>query len=443
MSILDELAATAYNLVLDLFPINRSITGEGFLESLKYIASRTSCLSIHSVPSGTQAYDWTVPLEWSISSAYIEDSHGKRILDFRDNNLHVVGYSVPVSTTITGKVLLEHVHSLPEQANAIPYVTSYYKEYWGYCMTHSLKESLSEDEYYSVNISSTLKQGYMHYGEAVIGSEGTDVEEILFSTYLCHPSMANNELSGPAVALALIRYLEPYSGLLTKRYRFLFLAETIGSVYYISRNLDMLKSSVSAGYVITCVGDERAFSFLPSRSGNTLSDIVARYVFDSLSIKPIEYTWLERGSDERQFCAPGVDLPIASIMRSKYGEYPEYHTSLDLPGSVVTLEGLKGSINLYSTIISAIEVNAVYQCTITCEPMLSKRDLYETISTLSSSQNSRLLLNILTYSDGSLDLLQLSSKLSVRLQELYEAHELLESFGLISRVSPAARAPVI
>lgn len=393
-----------YTLAKQMFPICRSITGNGFRESLNIIRESVPDIKIFEVPSGTQVFDWTVPKEWNIKDAYIETLDGNKIIDFNVCNLHVLGYSLPIDEIITKDILLEHIHTLPDQLDWIPYVTSYYKERWGFCMSEKQKRNLHEDKYHVV-IDSTLELGSLTYGELVIHGETKD--EILITTYLCHPSMANNELSGPVVWAELINYVK---SLKNRRYsyRFLINPETIGSITYISKNLDVLKKNVKAGFVLSCVGDERAYSFVSSRKGNTLADKVAKNVLAHHAPNYINYTFLDRGSDERQFCSPHVDLPVCGICRSKYGEYPEYHTSADNM-DLISPEGLQGSYELMCKIINALEYNYKYCIICNCEPQLGKRGLYPTLSEKNNYNSVLLLTNLIAYADGNSDLVDISN----------------------------------
>ncbi len=410
----------------DLFPICRALTGNGVRETLAYIGGIVPSLTVHEVPSGTEAFDWTVPNEWNIRGAYIEDEHGNRIVDFARNNLHVVGYSTPVDEWMPLDELQPHLHSLPDQPGAIPYVTSYYVRRWGFCLPHAQRETLADGNYHVV-IDSTLEPGSLTYGEVLI--PGREEKEIFLSTYICHPSMANNELSGPVVTTALARWI----GSLPDRrfsYRIVFIPETIGAIVYISRHLEELRRRVIAGYVVTCVGDDRAYSLLHSRSGDTLADRAAKLVLRRHAPDLVEYSYLDRGSDERQYCSPGVDLPVASIMRTRYNSYPEYHTSLD-DLNLVTPSGLEGGFDALRKTIELIERNHVYQVTAPCEPQLGKRGLYPTLSTRGAGFLVRSMTNMLAYADGTRDLVDLAGHIGVSADEAVETAQKLAAAGLL------------
>jgi len=400
--------------IKDLFPINRSITGNGVRETLTYLQNIIPDLKILSVPSGTQVYDWEVPEEWIINKAYITDENGKIIVDIKDNNLHIVGYSEPIDEWMTLEELQKHLHSIPNQPDAIPYITSYYKKYWGFCLSENNRLKLKKGKYHVV-IDSSFITGVLNYGELIIPGELQ--EEILLSTYICHPSMANNELSGPVVSTAIAQWIIQ---LLNRKYtyRFIFIPETIGSITYIYFNYNHLRKYTKAGYQLTCIGDERCYSFLPSRIGNTLSDKVALHILKHIDPNFIKYTFLSRGSDERQFCSPGIDLPIASIMRSKYGEYPEYHTSLD-DLNLVTANGLDSSLNVLKKVIETIEINCIPIVTVYCEPQLGKRGLYPTLSSSTSKQTEvKTMMNLIAYSDGINTLLDIAEIIDVPIWEI-------------------------
>jgi len=426
LSVAKTLGETMHAWARDIFPICRSITGPGVRETLNYLSQLLPGLTIHNVPSGTQAFDWTVPDEWTIREAWIEDPAGNRIVDFRNNNLHVVGYSEPVHLLLTLDELQEHLHSIPDQPNAIPYVTSYYQGRWGFCLTHKQREKLPSG-HYKVVIDSCIAPGVLNYGELIIESDSD--QEIFLSTYICHPSMANNEISGPVVVAALSKWL---ASLPRRRftYRIVFIPETIGSLVYLSKHLDHLKRYVVAGFNVTCVGDERAYSYLPSRAGNTLSDKVAVHVLKHIDPNFKRYTWLDRGSDERQYCAPGIDLPIASIMRSKYGEYSEYHTSLD-DLTFISPQGLEGGFEAIRTAIEVLEANCKPKATVLGEPQLGKRGLYPTLSLKSPSLDVRILMDLLTYADGEHDLIEIAEILGIHIKELNPIVNNLVEYGLL------------
>lgn len=416
--------------VRDLFPIGRSITGDGFRQTLSYLQGLLPGMTIHEVPSGTAAFDWTVPDEWNIREAYIEDLAGNRLIDYANHNLHIVGYSEPVDRELDRDELELHLHSLPEQPDAIPYVTSYYRRTWGFCLTQQQRDSLGPGPF-RVVIDSTLAPGSLTYGELII--PGRVNEEVLLSTYACHPSMANNELSGPVVTTALARWLQ---SLPTRwyTYRIVFLPETIGSITYLSRNLAQLQDRVRAGWVLTCIGDDRAYSLLPSRYGETLADRVSDAVTREIDGPWHRYTFLDRGSDERQYCSPGVDLPVASLMRSKYGTYPEYHTSLD-DLSFVTPSGLQGGLDMMTTAIRILEGNRVWRSKFPCEAQLGPRGLYPTISTPTSGYAVRDMMNVLAYLDGTNDAIQVAAICGLKVSEVIRLAQAFEDAGVVEDVT--------
>jgi len=419
-----------HQFALQLFNINRSITGEGVRDTLGQIKGHLPELKIKSVASGVSVFDWTVPKEWHVSKAYIIAPNGKKICDFENNNLHLVSYSIPFKGDVSLDELQNHLYSLPEQLDAIPYITSYYKERWGFCISQRERNELEEGDY-KVVIESVLFDGQLNYGELII--KGNSDEEIFLSTYICHPSMANNELSGPTVLTFLAKWLCEQTSL-KHTYRIIFIPETIGSISYLSIHHEELKKKVKAGFNVSCVGDNRAYSYLPSRSGNTVSDYVAKHVLNWIDPDYIAYSWKDRGSDERQYCAPGIDLPIASIMRSKYGEYPEYHTSLDNLSDVVTPEGLNGGYWALRRAIEVLENNEKYQVNVLGEPQMGKRGLYPTISTKESGEEVRVMMDLITYCDGNYTILEIAEEIDVPCWELYELVEKLCQHNLISVV---------
>ncbi len=416
-----------YSLARRLFPICRSLTGDGVRETLS-ILREIIPIETHEVPSGTQAFDWEIPPEWNIRDAYIKDDTGKRVVDFAESNLHVVGYSIPFEGRLSLQELNEHLYSLPEQPDLIPYITSYYSPRWGFCLTHRQRETLAEGTY-EVCVDSTLEPGSLTYADLLI--KGSSDRQILISTYVCHPSMANNELSGPIVATFLARQLLELKNL-RYSYRFVFAPETIGSIVYLSKHLEELREKVIAGYVVTCAGDPGPFSYLQTPNGDSLVDKVTKHVLENSGEEYMLYDFLTRGSDERQYCSPGVNLPIGSLMRTKYGEYP-YHTSGDNL-SFVTAGGLAGSLALYGRCLETIEQNATYRVTVCGEPQLSKRGLYPTLSTKESGKLVRRMMNLLAFSDGSRDLLSVAERIGEPVWELFPIVDRMLEHDLLERV---------
>ena len=384
-------------------------------------------LQIHEVPSGSQVFDWTVPDEWNITEARLTGPDGEVIADFSYSNLHVVGYSEPVDLMLPLEELQEHLHSRPDLPEAIPYVTSYYARRWGFCLKHSVRQKLKPGMYHAV-IKSTLAPGHLTYGELVL--PGKSDKEVFLSTYVCHPSMANNELSGPVVATALARWLLAAPRHYT--YRIVFVPETIGSITYLSRNYQQLRERVIAGFNLTCLGDDRAYSYLPSRKGDTLADRVALHVLRHFAPDFVSYTYHDRGSDERQYCAPGIDLPLCSVMRTKYHVFPEYHTSLD-DCSLVTEKGLQGGFEIMRKILEALEENATYQCRVLCEPQLGRRGLYPTLSTrYSCTDQVDLMMDLLAYADGTMTLLDEAEAVGADIFRCSAVMRQLEEQGVVS-----------
>ena len=369
-----------YKIGKKIFFINRSITGKGVKKTLSIFKKEIKKLKIKKIKCGTKVFDWKIPPEWNVEEAYIKDKFGKKIIDIKNNNLHLVGYSTPTRSILKKKNLLKRIHSIKKQPNAIPYLTSYYKKYWGFCETHKKKREIeknyNDNDKFFIKINSKFnKKGSLTYGELII--PGKSKKEILISTYICHPQMANNEISGPLVSLALANYFSRKRN--QKTLRFLFLPETIGSIAYINKNLYSLKQNVIAGYVLSCVGDEKSYSLLKTKYPYSISNLAAQEAFKTLKVKYKTYSFLKRGSDERQFNSPKIDLPIASIMRTKYGEFPEYHTSLD-DFNLVTINGLNGAYKVVKKTIDILMKKIIPVSKIICEPQLSKKKLYETLN---------------------------------------------------------------
>ncbi len=413
-----------------LWPLNRSITGNGVNQTLKILKSYNNKLKIIKFKSGKKVFDWTIPNEWEVHEAWIKDENGKKIINFEDNNLHLVGYSSPIKKKLLLKQFKDKLHFHEKQPDAIPYVTSYYKKDWGFCLTYKQLKKMDNKKKYEIFINSKLKKGFLNCAEIYL--PGRSKKEILFSTYICHPSMANNELSGPILSIFLSQWLKSKKNRKWS-YRFIFVPETIGSIAYLSKNFQKLKKNVIGGYVLTCLGDERSYSFLPSKFKYSISDKIARHVLKKNVKSYEEYSWLESRSDEIQFCSPGIDLPIASLMRTKYGEYPEYHTSLDTFGKVVTLNGLKGSLKLLKKIVNEFEISNFPIANFKCEPQLGKKGLYPNLSKKNTIKlDTRLIQYFLSYSDGQNSIIDIAKKCKVPYSKILKIEKILKKKKLIS-----------
>ena len=423
-----------HRLASELWPINRSITGDGNRETLAIIKKHLPALKIFEVPTGTKVFDWTIPNEWRARNAWIKTPTGERICDFSKNNLHLVGYSTPIAETMSLEKLSKHLHSLPDQPTAIPYITSYYKERWGFCISEDQRQTLPEGDY-EVFIDSELFEGSLTYGELLV--KGSTDREVFLSTYICHPSMANNELSGPTVTTFLAKWIE---GLTHRRYsyRIIFIPETIGSLTYLSRHLVDMQNKVFAGFVVNCVGDDRAYSFVPSRNGSTISDIVGKHVLKWIDSTFKAYKWTDRGGDERQYCAPHVDLPIAVLMRSAPAKYEEYHTSLDDLVNVVTPSGLEGGYHLFQRTLEAIEKNLYPSVKVFGEPQLGKRGLYPDLGTKNFGDDVHLLLDFISWSDGQHSIIDIAEICEVPVWDLYPLVERLVEHNLVELLDSQA-----
>lgn len=425
-----------YGWMRAMWDFPRSITGQGLRDTLHFIGERVPGLRLHSVPSGTRVGDWIVPPEWNISEAYLENAEGQRIVDFADCNLHVVGYSTPVDEWLTREQLEPHLHSISEVPEAIPYVTSYYEPRWGFCLSAMQRAGLGNGPFHAV-IRSQLEPGHLDFADMII--PGETPEEVFLTTYVCHPSMANNELSGPVVLTALAQWL---LRLHHRRYtyRLYWGPETIGAITYLHYFAEELRAQVRAGWVLTCMGDDRTYSFLPSRSGGTLADRSSLLALREAGVNFESYRFASRGSDERQWCWPSVDLPVCSLMRSKYGTYPEYHTSLDNL-DFVSPSGLAGSLSLMTKVIEMVEENAFPTSTTLGEPQLGRRNLYPTLGTRHMSHNpGRNFLELLSLADGSRDFIEICSAMGSPFHEVVRDFRLLEQFGVV-RLTPSKPTP--
>lgn len=417
-----------------LTKFNRSITGKETLKLLNVIKKEFKTFKIYKIRSGKKVFDWKIPNEWNVKEAYIIDKFNEKIIDLKNNNLHLVGYSEPINKILNKKKLLPYLHSLPNQPSAIPYVTSYYRKNWGFCITENqkkkIKKKYSSNDKFRIFINSSFnKNGNLNYGELVL--KGKSKQEILISTYICHPSMANDELSGTIVSLSLIKYFQNFKNL-SKTLRFIFVPETIGSIAFLYKNINELKSKTVAGYNITCIGDERTHSCIFSKYKNTQSDDALIKAYKKLKIKYKEYSFLKRGSDERQFNSPGIELPIASVFRSKYGEFPEYHTSLD-NFNLVTKKGLIGGYKVVKTAIEIVLKKNIPTSLFKCEPQMSKRGLYPSISkkNTKSIKIVKNYMNFLQYADGKNDLENISKIIKLKKGAVLNIYKLLKKKGII------------
>lgn len=414
-----------------LWPICRSLTGEGNRQTLK-ILSELIELQIKEVPSGTTCFDWTVPPEWRVQNAWIKNSKGELIVDFQVNNLHLLGYSEPFYGLLSYEQLLPHLYSLPEQPDLIPYVTSYYKKRWGFCLTHTQLMTLDRNEMYEVLVDTSFNEegGFMTVGEAVIPGQ-TD-KEILFSTYICHPSLANNELSGPLVTAMLYKLLKEKQEM-KYTYRFIFIPETIGAIYYLSVMGEFWRNKLAGGFVITCIGDNGNFTYKKSRRGAELVDRATSLVLEQTEAEYNLVDFFPTGSDERQYCSPGFNLPVGSLMRTMYGKYPEYHTSEDNK-SFICFNSMEKSVQKLKDIVDAIEYNHKYINTLPfCEPQLGKRGLYPTLGSQKNTEAAiKGMMWILNMSDGENDLFSISTKSQIPLKDLYPIVDRLLENGILS-----------
>ena len=425
-----------YNLAAELFPICRSITGDGVRETLRIIGSYIQCddFRILEIPSGTKVFDWVVPDEWEIRDAYIENEKHERIIDFKSNNLHVVGYSTPVDKWVSLDELKEYIFTQEEQPDIIPYVTSYYSRRCGFCMSANQLNTLPKGKYH-MYIDSELFSGSLTYGELLV--RGQSDKEIFFTTYICHPSMANNECSGPALLTEIIKYVKSMK---ERRYsyRFVFAPETIGAITYLATNdnLNTLKKNVIAGFNLTCVGDNRNYTMIESRRADTLADRVLMTVLDTdekVGCKYKKYDFLGRGSDERQYCSPGVDLPLVTFCRTRFCDYPEYHTSAD-DMSLVTPDGFQGSYDVLKSVIDLVENNYTYKTVFPCEPQLGRYGLYPNVSQKGKKGRAADIQNVLAYLDGYNDVVSVCKTVRSSVGVTLEIINKLKDNDLIEKV---------
>jgi aminopeptidase-like protein len=424
----DRLGREMHAFIADLFPICRSITGEGIRETLRRVGDRVP-IDVHDVPSGTDVLDWTVPREWNIRDAFIKNRRGERVVDFKQSNLHVVNYSVPFSGRLSHAELRPHLFTLPDHPDWIPYRTTYYKDDWGFCLSHRQLESLADDEY-DVCIDSSLRDGHLTYGECYL--EGEEDDEVLFSCHICHPSLCNDNLSGVALAVYLASHLagrrRRYS------YRFLFIPGTIGSITWLAHNEAKLER-VRHGLVIACVGDSGGFTYKKSRQGSAQIDRAVIHVlrhsgraYEVLDFSPYGY-------DERQFCSPGFDLPVGSLTRTPHGRFPEYHTSADNL-EFVTPESLSEALATYLRVVDVLDDNRRYINRYPKgEPRLGRHGIYPTVGGGQLDQDHLAMLWVLNLSDDRHTLLDVADKSGLPFATIRRAAQVLSDHGLLEKSS--------
>jgi aminopeptidase-like protein len=417
-----------FAIVEELFPICRSITGDGLRDSLRRLQQRVP-LELHEVPTGTPIFDWSVPREWNIRDAWIKNSRGAKIVDFRQSSLHVLNYSAPVRRTLSLAELRPHLHTLPEHPDWIPYRTSYYKETWGFCLPHRQLVALSEDRY-EVCIDSSLQPGSLTYGELLIS--GRTDEEVLISAHSCHPSLANDNLSGMSVAAELARHLAQAGGL-RYSYRFLWLPGTVGPIAWLARNEANL-SRIKHGLVLSCLGDRGGFTYKRSRRGAAEIDRACERVLRTSgdTYRALDFT--PHGYDERQYCSPGINLPVGSFMRTQNGMYPQYHTSADNL-DLVQPASLAESLRQLLRVVATLEENRRYRnLSPKCEPQLGRRGLYRTMGGTKNAGFEEALLWVLNFSDGDHALLDIAERSSLPIDQVTAAAAALVQCGLLAEI---------
>jgi aminopeptidase-like protein len=407
-----------------LYPICRSITGNGIRETLRRIHDRIP-LEVTEVPTGTQVFDWTIPDEWNIRDAYIKDASGNRIVNFQSSNLHVVNYSTPVFATLAFAELEKHLHTLPDQPDLIPYRTSYYRNDWGFCLPHNQKLDFKQGSY-EVCIDSTLAPGFLSYGECYLPGESS--EEVLISTHSCHPSLANDNLSGITIAVALAKFLcsrkHRYS------YRFLFAPGTIGAITWLARNRENV-GRIRHGLVLTGIGDSNGFHYKKSRRGNAEIDLAMAHVLRHCNETSEILEFSPYGYDERQYCSPGFNLSVGCLMRSIWGQYPEYHTSADNL-EFIRPEQLAASLRVCIALIDVLEGNRRYQnLSPYCEVQLGKRGLYGSSAGSVNETEISARLWVLNLSDGNHSVLDIAERSGIEFSIVRDSAELLRQNGLL------------
>lgn len=417
----------------ELYPLCRSITGEGLRRTLAAVQDQIP-LQTTEVPTGTPVFDWTVPKEWNIRDAFIKAADGRRVVDFQKCNLHVLNYSTPVDATMPLDELKPHLFTIPEKPDWIPYRTSYYKEDWGFCLSHNQMLAL-EDGVYEVSIDATLEDGHLTYGECYL--PGRSTEEVLISCHACHPSLANDNLSGLSVATFLARFLSGRD--LHYSYRFLFIPGTIGAITWLARNR-VAAERIHHGLVLTCIGDMGRFHYKKSRRGNAEIDRAVIHILTHQVASPEFLEFSPYGYDERQYCSPGFNLPVGCLMRSPWGSFPEYHTSADNLEFIHPAQ-LRESLRVCTAILEVLENNRRYRnLNPYGEPQLGKRNLYHSRGgeAIGAELNARLW--VLNLSDGEHTLLDIAERSHIPFSAISDAADVLKQSGLLSAVSEVGGA---
>jgi aminopeptidase-like protein len=419
------LAGRMQALVERLYPLCRSITGDGVRATLEVLAESIP-LTVHEVPTGTHVLDWAVPKEWNIREAYVADADGRRVIDFAESNLHILGYSVPVRTKMTLAELSVHLHTLPDQPDLVPYRTSYYKEAWGFCLSQNTLDSLSDGEY-EVVIDSTLADGSLTYAEHVIAGQAS--EEVLVSCHVCHPSLANDNLAAIAVAVELAKRLAEAKPHYT--YRFVFAPGTIGAITFLARNADRV-DKIKYGLVLACAGDSGSLTYKRSRRGDAEIDQVTQHVLESSGRPHKIVDFSPYGYDERQYCSPGFNIGVGCLTRTPYGAYPEYHTSGDNPDFVVP-DAMADTLETVWEIFQVLERNRRYlNLRPYGEPQLGNRGLYDSLGGRSDTKQAQLaMLWVLNLSDGEQSLLQIADRAGLPFDVISLAADALRDAGLL------------
>ena len=425
----DLISERMINFAKVLYPHNRSIMGPDIRYCLDKFVELNQEFKKYKFLTGEKVFDWVIPEEWIIRDAYIQHESGKKFAEFKKNNLHLMGYSIPMNKIISKKELLNNIFTLPEAPNSIPYTTSYYEKNWGFCLNYDQFLKLPDGNY-KVFIDAEHKKGELNLIESIIPGESK--KEIFFSSYLCHPSMVNNELSGPVLLNEILNFVKNIKNR-KYTYRFVILPETIGSIAYLSKRYLLLKEVMLCGFNLSCVGDNRNYSHVQSRMGNNLADNALSAAL--LGLENVKtYSFLERGSDERQYCSPGIDLPLCTFCRTKFGCFPEYHTSED-NFNLVTAEGLKGSFKVLRNIIEAFETGLYPQINVLCEPQLGKRGLYPNTTEYIHKKihPAAIRMNILAYCDSKHSIFDIAKKINISLSIVLSEINELKSKGILKK----------